>query len=108
MNTRLCVIAGERFARRLCYFAGIAAFAAPAAAAPPRPDRMVIVFEENKGYSQIIGSGQAPYINFLAQNGANFTSFYGMTHPSQPNYLEFFSGSNQGVTSNATPPNLPF
>jgi hypothetical protein len=28
----------------------------------------------------------------------------GLTHPSQPNYLFLFSGANQGVTSDATPP----
>ncbi len=66
-------------------------------------DHVVIVMEENKGYSQIIGNGSAPYINALATGGALFTNSYGITHPSQPNYLEFFSGSNQGVTTNTTP-----
>jgi len=28
----------------------------------------------------------------------NLTNFFGVTHPSQPNYLDAFSGSNQGVT----------
>ena len=66
-------------------------------------DHIVVVMEENKGYSQIIGNASAPYINALAAGGALFTNSFGITHPSQPNYLEFFSGSNQGVTTNTTP-----
>jgi acid phosphatase len=32
----------------------------------PTPTHVVVVIEENHGYSQIIGSSQAPYINTLA------------------------------------------
>ena len=59
--------------------------------------------EENNGYSQIIGSSQAPYINTLASQGALFTNSSALTHPSQPNYLDLFSGSDQGVTSDSCP-----
>ncbi|MEQ1533715.1 MAG: hypothetical protein ABL906_09155 [Sideroxydans sp.] len=51
----------------------------------PRPDHIVIVVEENRGYSKIIGNPDAPYINALAQRGVLFTNSYGVTHPSQPN-----------------------
>src|SRR5262245_18728080 len=67
-----------------------------------------MVIEENKAYSQIIGSANAPYINSLAQQGALMTSSYGIEHPSQPNYLDLFSGSNQGVTDNSHPASAPF
>jgi acid phosphatase len=69
----------------------------------PLPAHIVIVMEENHSYSEIIGSSQAPYINTLASDGALFTSSYGVTHPSEPNYLAIFSGSTQGVTSDACP-----
>lgn len=72
----------------------------------PRPDRIVIVIEENKSFSQIIGSKDAPYINELARRGALFTQSYGITHPSQPNYLALFSGSTRGITSNSCPLDL--
>jgi acid phosphatase len=65
----------------------------------PMPDHIVVVIEENHSYSQIIGSPNAPYINQLAQTGASFTNSHGIEHPSQPNYLDLFSGSNQGVTA---------
>jgi hypothetical protein len=69
----------------------------------PRPDHLVIVMEENHGYTQIIGSPYAPYINTLAQEGALFTQSYALSHPSQPNYLQLYSGSNQGVTTDNCP-----
>ncbi len=68
-----------------------------------RPDHIVVVILENKHRSSVIGSGQAPYLNKLAAKGASMTHSYGITHPSQPNYLALFSGSTQGVTSNTCP-----
>ncbi len=73
------------------------------AATVPTFDHIVVVIEENHGYTQIIGSSSAPYINSLASQGASFTSSYGVTHPSQPNYLALFSGSTQNVTNDNCP-----
>ena len=69
-----------------------------APAAIPAPAHVIVVIEENHGYSQIIGSGQAPYINSLATQGALFTNSFAVTHPSEPNYLALFSGSKHGIT----------
>src|SRR5205807_382518 len=69
----------------------------------PLPSHIVVVVEENHGYSEIIGSSQAPYINTLAGEGALFTNSHAITHPSEPNYLAFFSGSIQGVTDDSCP-----
>ncbi|MEI9931554.1 MAG: alkaline phosphatase family protein [Rhizomicrobium sp.] len=69
----------------------------------PKPDHIIIVMEENHSYDDIIGSAQAPYINSLAQSGASFTDSHAITHPSQPNYLELFSGSTQGVKDDSCP-----
>ncbi|HLY07798.1 MAG TPA: alkaline phosphatase family protein [Planctomycetota bacterium] len=85
--------------------------AAPLAASlPPRPDHVVIVMEENHGYSEIIGSASAPYINSLAGQGILFTNYFAQYHPSEQNYLEIFSGSDQGIgTSDPNPaPGSPF
>ena len=73
----------------------------PEANGVPQPDHVVIVIEENHSYSEIIGSPNAPYINSLAAQGAVFTQSYAVTHPSQPNYLDLFSGFNQGVTDDS-------
>jgi acid phosphatase len=72
----------------------------------PHPDHIVIVIEENKSFSQIIGNLEAPWINELAKRGALFTQSYGVTHPSQPNYLALFSGTTRGIGSNACPLDL--
>jgi len=77
---------------------------------PAQPDHIVIVILENHAYSQIIGSSSAPYINSLASDpaSANFKSSYAIEHPSQPNYLDLYSGVNQGITNNFLPTNWPF
>ncbi|MDP4239392.1 MAG: alkaline phosphatase family protein [Bacteroidota bacterium] len=76
----------------------------------PRPDHIVIVIMENHSFNQIIGSSAAPYINSLANDtlSALFTQSYGVTHPSQPNYLALYSGNTQGITDDLVPSNNPF
>lgn len=65
----------------------------------PRYDHIVIVIDENKNDTEIRGNtAMAPYINgTLIPNSANFTAFVAETHPSQPNYIQFFSGAQQGI-----------
>ena len=63
----------------------------------PRPDHIVIVIDENKSFSDVIGSKHAPYLNALAKRGAVLTNFTAAHHPSQPNYIDFFAGSPLGV-----------
>jgi len=76
----------------------------------PAPDHIVIVILENHPYTQIIGSPSAAFINAFASdsNSALFTNSYAIEHPSQPNYLDFYSGCNQGVTNNDIPSTIPF
>ncbi|MGG2027179.1 alkaline phosphatase family protein [Gottfriedia sp. S16(2024)] len=69
----------------------------------PKIDHIVIVIEENHAKQQIMGNHSAPYINSLMNLGANLTNYHAIEHPSQPNYLDLFSGSNQGVTDDALP-----
>ena len=70
----------------------------------PRPDHVVVVIEENRGYGQIMDSLNInSYIHALAKRGMIFTRSYGVTHPSQPNYLALFSGVTHGITNNACP-----
>ncbi|HEV8290839.1 MAG TPA: alkaline phosphatase family protein [Tepidisphaeraceae bacterium] len=77
------------------------------AVAVPQFDHIVVVVEENHPYSAIIGNSSAPFINKLANQGGLFKSSFAITHPSQPNYLALFSGSTQGITSDACPVNFP-
>jgi hypothetical protein len=75
-----------------------------AAGSVHRFDHVVIAIMENTGYSSIIGNTTgAPYINSLVGSGASFSDAHGVTHPSQPNYLAFFSGQQQGITDDSCP-----
>ena len=76
----------------------------------PKPDHIVMVILENHSFNQIIGSSAAPYINSLANDTSTalFSQSYGIAHPSQPNYLILYSGSNQGVTDDLIPAGIPF
>lgn len=69
----------------------------------PLYSHIVVLILENKPTERIIGSADAPYINSLVSKSANFVQSYAIEHPSQPNYLDLFSGSNQGVTDNNKP-----
>ncbi len=69
----------------------------------PKIDHIVIVVEENHSRQQIANNPNAPYMNKLMKQGANFTNFYAIEHPSQPNYLDLFSGSNQSVSNDRVP-----
>ncbi|MFG2531187.1 alkaline phosphatase family protein [Streptomyces sp. NPDC048516] len=82
-------------------------------AALPNYDHVVIVVFENKQYGEIIGNAAAPYLNQLAREGADLTGMQALTHPSQPNYFNLFSGATQGITGDGcytaqsmTAPNL--
>lgn len=79
--------------------------AQPASAANgvPQLDHIVVVIMENHSYSEILGGSSAPYIKSLAATGANMTQSFAVSHPSEPNYLQLFSGSNQGVTNDSCP-----
>ncbi|WP_256238306.1 alkaline phosphatase family protein [Bacillus sp. EB600] len=66
-------------------------------------DHVVIVIEENHSKSKITNNPSAPYMNSLMKQGANFTNYHAIEHPSQPNYLDIFSGSNHGVKDDKQP-----
>ncbi|MHB8487665.1 MAG: alkaline phosphatase family protein [Candidatus Dormibacteria bacterium] len=80
-----------------------AATAAPTSGARAEPHIMVIV-EENRGYAATLGSCFADrYLCSLAASYVSLTAWYGIAHPSTPNYLALDSGSTQGVSSDCTP-----
>ncbi|GAA2240297.1 MULTISPECIES: alkaline phosphatase family protein [Kitasatospora] len=82
------------------------AAATPAAGSVPAFSHIVVVMEENHSFDDIIGdTSDAPYINSLASQGALMTSSFGVTHPSEPNYMALFGGSTFGLSSDACPVN---
>ena len=81
-----------------------------------------VIMMENHLYSEVIGSSQAPYLTSLAQSAgtvkapgdapvgswsrpvvSSATAYYGVSHPSLVNYLNFLGGSNFGVNNDTWP-----
>jgi hypothetical protein len=52
---------------------------------------------ENTSYSTIIGNPLAPSINTLADTYGLATDYFGVTHPSEPNYVANIGGSYFGI-----------
>ncbi|MEW1866051.1 MULTISPECIES: alkaline phosphatase family protein [unclassified Streptomyces] len=78
----------------------------PVASSVPAPSHVVIVMEENHSYADIIGNtSSAPYMNQLASQGAVLTGSFGVTHPSEPNYMALFAGSTYGLSADTCPVN---
>ncbi|MFI5283974.1 MAG: alkaline phosphatase family protein [Candidatus Dormibacterales bacterium] len=63
----------------------------------PRYQHIVEIMMENQSYGTIIGSSLAPQINALAGKYGLATNYYGVTHPSEPNYMAAVAGSYFGV-----------
>ena len=60
-----------------------------------------IIMMENTGYKSLIGNPNAPWINSAATTYGLATNYFGVSHPSQPNYIAATSGSTNGVTSDS-------
>jgi hypothetical protein len=66
-------------------------------------DHMFVIMLENHSEHSVIDqrdhSGQlvAPYITQLAHRYSWAQNYYGVTHPSQPNYIASITGSNWGI-----------
>jgi phosphatidylinositol-3-phosphatase len=59
-----------------------------------------IIMMENEAIDLILGNPKAPYINSLAQQYGVAANYYGITHPSLPNYIAAISGDTQGISRN--------
>ncbi len=51
-----------------------------------------VIMMENTGYDSLIGNTNAPWINSAASTHGLATSYFGVTHPSQPNYVAATAG----------------
>ncbi|MCB0949102.1 MAG: phosphoesterase [Mycobacterium sp.] len=76
---------------------------APGPATPPvstvgELDHVFMVYMENKGYGDIIGSPNAPFTNSLVNAYGSANNFFALTHPSLPNYYPIVGGTDYGLT----------
>ncbi len=68
----------------------------------PNFSHIFIILLENKESSAVVGNSAAPYLNGLAAQYARATNYFGVTHPSLPNYLALIGGDTFGITSDCT------
>jgi hypothetical protein len=73
-----------------------------ARASVPAVSHLYVIMEENTNYEDLVGNtADAPYINSLVQNYGFAANYYGVTHPSLPNYVAATSGDFGGTHSDA-------
>jgi len=78
--------------------------------APPLPtppmskvaglDHVFMIYLENHGVKDIVGSPNAPYINSLINAYGYGSNYFALTHPSLPNYYPILGGSDFGFNYN--------
>lgn len=76
-----------------------------AAPAPNRVTKLLVFVVENHSLGQM--SDEMPYTYSLARKYSHATRYFGITHPSLPNYLAMVGGDTFGVTDNHPPQDNP-
>src|SRR6266508_2568534 len=59
-------------------------------------DNLVVILMENHGYGEIYGV--APLMTSFADQNALFQNYTGITHPSEPNYVNIFGANTFGMS----------
>jgi len=67
-------------------------------------DHVFLIYLENKGAGDIVGSPNAQYINSLINTEPHDTNYFALGHPSDPNYIRPVGGSDFGIDYNPAPP----
>ena len=76
---------------------------APSSSATAGVDHVFVVMMENHAYSQVWDTTSTPYTTALVHANALAANYYAITHPSLPNYLDIYAGSNYGITTDCGP-----
>ncbi len=63
----------------------------------PRLDHVFVIMLENHSKSSVIGNANAPFMNKMADHYQMADHYYGVTHPSMPNYIATIAGDNFGI-----------
>ena len=66
-----------------------------------------VIMMENTGYNALIGNSNAPWINAAAHKYGLATSYFGVIHPSQPNYVAATAGITGPDTDNDVTLDVP-
>jgi len=60
-------------------------------------DHIYVIMLENHSKSSVIGDANAPFMTGLAHTYGMASRYYGVTHPSMPNYIATTAGDNFGI-----------
>jgi phosphatidylinositol-3-phosphatase len=63
---------------------------------------IVVIVLENREFKDVYGSENMPYFNGMAENYTLLDQYYGIRHPSLPNYLALVGGDTFGITEDCT------
>src|SRR5581483_3897596 len=63
-------------------------------------DHVFLIYMENKGANDILGSPNAPFINSLINSNGYADNYFALGHPSDPNYIRVLGGSDFGIDYN--------
>jgi len=63
-------------------------------------DHVFLIYLENKGVDNIVGSPNAPYLNSLINTEDYDSNYFALGHPSDPNYIRPVGGSDFGLDYN--------
>ena len=95
---------------RWVFAVSLAAGAAAATSTPafansdnlPAYRHVFYIVEENRSFAQIIGNTDAPTFNQLVTQYSLASSYFGTSHPSEPNYVAMVGGSDFGITNDGS------
>jgi phospholipase C len=70
---------------------------AEARAETPRFDHVYVIVLENHGFDDALTNGPSPFLRELARTQGLATRYFGVAHPSLPNYLALIGGDEFGI-----------
>jgi phosphatidylinositol-3-phosphatase len=71
-------------------------------AAASKGSHVFVIVMENKEHDDVIGSPSSPYVTSLARRYTSASRFFGVVHPSLPNYFALTAGTTFGVHTDCT------
>jgi len=98
MNAMIVLARGVVGLGLACWAVAAASFAAPPSRAVPHYDHIFVIWEENKGFEQIMDHPDwAPQMHKLATTYGVASQFYAEVHPSKANYIAALGGDTFGI-----------
>lgn len=82
--------------------------ASPSTTSTPTPTpgtakHVFVIVMENHSYSEVFGTSATPWTNGFVANWAHASNYHAFSHPSLPNYLALYAGTNNGITTDCNP-----